>query len=473
MGRIGFFLRQANGSAADDDEIFDRDRLAHELMYLARGNPVIYYGDEQGFVGDGGDQDARQDMFPSQVATYNNDDLIATDATTADSNFDTTHPLYKAIGRLAALTKEHPALRNGPQQSRYSTEGAGIYAFSRLDRAGGREYVVALNNSEQEQTAFIPTSAGRHAAFSRVYGDGAAAATTDAGRRLGVTVPPLSTVVYRSSAAIPLSAAAPEIAVAPLPDGGEARDRAEVRAFVDGSSFYDVTFQAKVGDGEWTTIGTDDNEPYRVFHEVAGIAPGTTVQYRATVLDNAGHTRTSDPGQLQVAEPSVTLTAPPQDGRVRERARLTAEVTPDDNDNSVRFERSVDGGAWTAVGSDSSQPVYTLSDDVSGLDPGTAIEYRAVLTYAAGHTVTSASRSVTVVEPVTTATIHDQRSSGVFHEIEIADDTKQVGFVVHGKPPGGTPDTKDPTNSPDRFFTPIDHPEIWLEQGDPVIYFSP
>ena len=64
MGRIGFFIRQANAGASDD-EVFDRDRLAHELMYFARGNPVIYYGDEQGFVGDGGDQDARQDMFPS------------------------------------------------------------------------------------------------------------------------------------------------------------------------------------------------------------------------------------------------------------------------------------------------------------------------------------------------------------------------------------------------------------------------
>ena len=39
-----------------------------QLMYLSRGNPVVYYGDEQGFIGDGGDQDARQDMFPSQVA---------------------------------------------------------------------------------------------------------------------------------------------------------------------------------------------------------------------------------------------------------------------------------------------------------------------------------------------------------------------------------------------------------------------
>ena len=45
-----------------------RDRLAHALMYFSRGNPVVYYGDEQGFTGAGGDQDARQDMFPSQDA---------------------------------------------------------------------------------------------------------------------------------------------------------------------------------------------------------------------------------------------------------------------------------------------------------------------------------------------------------------------------------------------------------------------
>ena len=35
-------------------------------MLTARGVPTIYYGDEQGFVGDGGDQDAREDMFASQ-----------------------------------------------------------------------------------------------------------------------------------------------------------------------------------------------------------------------------------------------------------------------------------------------------------------------------------------------------------------------------------------------------------------------
>ena len=40
-------------------------------MSWLRGVPVIYYGDEQGFVGRGGDQASRQDMFASQVASYN------------------------------------------------------------------------------------------------------------------------------------------------------------------------------------------------------------------------------------------------------------------------------------------------------------------------------------------------------------------------------------------------------------------
>ena len=94
MGRVGSFLRQ--GTTWDDAELLTRDELAHSLMYLTRGQPVVYYGDEQGFSappdvpGGIGDQRAREDMFPSQVALHNDTyDLIGTDATTADANFDT------------------------------------------------------------------------------------------------------------------------------------------------------------------------------------------------------------------------------------------------------------------------------------------------------------------------------------------------------------------------------------------------
>ena len=70
-GRIGMFVRDDNPGAAEP-ELLARDRLAHELMYFSRGNPVVYYGDEQGFTGAGGDQDARQDMFPSLSKQYDN-----------------------------------------------------------------------------------------------------------------------------------------------------------------------------------------------------------------------------------------------------------------------------------------------------------------------------------------------------------------------------------------------------------------
>ena len=47
-----------------------RDILAHALLLFTRGIPVIYYGDEQGFTGKGGDAAARQDMFGSKAAGF-------------------------------------------------------------------------------------------------------------------------------------------------------------------------------------------------------------------------------------------------------------------------------------------------------------------------------------------------------------------------------------------------------------------
>ena len=59
----------------------------------------------------------------------------------------------------------------------------------------------------------------------------------------------------------------------------------------------------------------------------------------------------------------------------------------------MRIERSVNGGPFTTVGTDDSSPVYTAFDDTSALPDGATVTYRAVLTYAPGKTVTSATRS--------------------------------------------------------------------------------
>jgi alpha-amylase len=209
MGRFGGFV-QADNPGAGDAEWVGRDRLAHELMYFSRGNPVVYYGDEQGFTGNGGDQLARQTMFASRVPEYLDDDLLGTDSTHAVSNFNPSHPLYQSIRRLADLTKANPALRDGAQQNRLSANESGIYAFSRIDREQQREYVVALNNSERAKTAAISTYADNRT-FERIYGAGPNTARSAADRTLTLTVPALSTVVYKLAGRIPESHSAPDV----------------------------------------------------------------------------------------------------------------------------------------------------------------------------------------------------------------------------------------------------------------------
>src|SRR6185436_9232511 len=103
---------------------------------------------------------------------------------------------------LAQLTKDHPALRDGAHQHRYAADGPGIYAFSRTDAVDQREYVVALNNSEQPRTAAVPTYIAKRN-YSLIYGDAVADSRTSADGKLTVTVPPLSAVVYKSSGRIP------------------------------------------------------------------------------------------------------------------------------------------------------------------------------------------------------------------------------------------------------------------------------
>jgi len=521
-GRIGMFVRDDNPGAAEP-ELLARDRLAHELMYFSRGNPVVYYGDEQGFTGAGGDQDARQDMFPSQSKQYNNladpadepvnkfggddgagrNDNIGSDETPMDDNFDTDHPLYRKIQKLATLTQRHRALRDGAQQHRFSSPSAGVYAFSRISRSRKREYVVALNNAEQSASASIPTFVA-NSMWKKVYGDGPQRVFRH-GATLDVTLPPLSAVVYRAQKPIPRSKTAPRLTVDAKPPY---RDRLEVEADVDGGSFYEVTFLAKAGNGKWQNIGTDDNAPYRVFHDVADIDPGTRVQYRAVVLDNANHTRASGVDTATIAPPSIALEAPNEGQRVRGEVEVRAIATPDHADYEVTFQRSVDGGPFVDRVTDDSSPVYTLFDDTAGLPDGAQVTYRAVLDYGAGEVV-SATRTVTVVQSqVTSAVIHYKRADGNYapwglhlfnasspdamapgeatpawdqatafegtdaygalHTIDIANDTGRIGFIVHGKAPNQ--DTKDPAGSPDRFFVPLATPEIWLREGDVRIY---
>ncbi len=304
MGRVGTFL----SASASGDELLRRDELAHELMYLTRGQPVVYYGDEQGFTGAGGDKDARQDMFPSRVADYNDDDLIGTDATTAASNFDRKHPLYREIGSLAALRARYPALSQGAQLHRYASGKAGIYAFSRVSRTERREYVVALNNATTARTATLETLMHR-GTFRQVW-PAARAGTrvrSDREARVEVTVPPLSAMVLRSTKRLEHRRTAPAAYFRTPGAGGTVGGRQEVAVSVPDGGFNQVTLAYRpVGARSWTPLGTDDNAPYRVFQDLSGTLKGSLLEYRAVLRDSSGN--------LSVASSYATVGDPASSG---------------------------------------------------------------------------------------------------------------------------------------------------------------
>jgi glycosidase len=148
MGRFGYFVRKAQPGASDE-EVQRRVTLAYAMLMTLRGVPVIYYGDEQGFAGTGGDQDAREDMFASQTASYNAEKLIGTRATTARSSFGQEHPLYRAISELAKLRSSNAALREGEQTVRAYAQTPGIFAVSRLDAKSNAETLIVFNTSKR------------------------------------------------------------------------------------------------------------------------------------------------------------------------------------------------------------------------------------------------------------------------------------------------------------------------------------
>ena len=190
-GRAAMLLTQL-APKADRNELLARTMLAHAIMLTMRGVPVIYSGDEQGFVGHGGDQLARQDMFASKVPQYNDQPLLGTAATTAQSSLNPRHPLYQLIAQLSAVRRATPALTSGRSLVRLFSDKPGLFVISRFDPATGSEVVVSVNTSTTLQSALVPVTA-RSLVFSPLAGQCSLAA--DAPGSFRVTLPPMGFAV--------------------------------------------------------------------------------------------------------------------------------------------------------------------------------------------------------------------------------------------------------------------------------------
>lgn len=200
FGRFAHLVHRKRPQVARD-EALARVQLAHAMLLTLRGVPTVYSGDEQGFVGIGGDQSARAPLFPSRVAEYNAQALLGTDRTHAQENFDTAHPLYRTVADLSALRRAHPALHRGVQVTRrYTEDGPGLFAVSRFDPADGREYLVAFNTSTRP-VAMQVTVETRSRGFETLRG--ACPSAVSAPGSLRVELPPLGFVVCAAGRSAP------------------------------------------------------------------------------------------------------------------------------------------------------------------------------------------------------------------------------------------------------------------------------
>ncbi len=179
-------------------------------------------------------------------------------------------------------------MADGAQIHRYASDAAGVYAFSRVDAASGREYIVVANNSTTAKSATFATF-GKNATFNPIYGGGA---QLRSGKDMRVTasVPALSASVWKAQAHLPDRESAPTTWITSPQPGAVVGGRAEISAALTENAFAQVTFATRpVGTSSWRVLGTDDNAPYRVFDDVTGRAKGTLLEYRAIAKDSSGN----------------------------------------------------------------------------------------------------------------------------------------------------------------------------------------
>ncbi len=132
-------------------QLIDQIELGLGCLYSLQGIPCVYYGTEQGLSG-------------AKDQTHGDDSMVRealwgrADSAGHPNGFDTNHPLYRAVQRIAAVRAAQPALRYGRQYFRQvsgnrrefgiSAFPSGVLAFSRILN-DAEVLVVANTNTTQ------------------------------------------------------------------------------------------------------------------------------------------------------------------------------------------------------------------------------------------------------------------------------------------------------------------------------------
>jgi hypothetical protein len=281
MGRAGKIIESKRMNPAS--ELLPRTLLAHSLLYLTRGIPSVYYGDEVGMTGtgSGSDQLARQDMFSTKVNIWKTEKRIGSSPIGTGNSFDVTdkHPIAIHLQKLAQLRSANPALSNGPMQIRYVKDS--LLVVSKKDDSEIREYLVAFNNSNKPVKAVVSTATST-GGWKILMGNTKVATSKE---KVTLTVPALSTVVLKANKAIDKTT----VKVGKITSEMDfLSGYYETKASVVSQDMLKVTFFGRTSsDQPWVSLGTDTNSPYSVYIDPLNYL-GKKLQIRADAVTSKG-----------------------------------------------------------------------------------------------------------------------------------------------------------------------------------------
>jgi len=279
MGRANFLIERVKINPPG--QLLARVKLANTLLYLSRGVPTVYYGDEVGILGSGNgrDQLARQDLFPTKVEIWKQEPRVTGKPVGSADSFAGTfsNPIAKHLITLSELRKAHPALANEQMQIRYAK--GSVFAFSKRAINERREYLVVLNNSAKTSTVKIST------ATSGKWKDLISGKSfTSKSGELTIKLDGLSSAVLRAESEINQR-------------GIKLGNLSAKEDFLSG--FFNVSLKVESkdlaiaeffirtkGDSKWSTLGVDLNQPFNVFidpNEYSG-----PIEVKASVIDSKG-----------------------------------------------------------------------------------------------------------------------------------------------------------------------------------------
>ena len=155
MGRAAEqIVTQAPGLTGD--ALTEHVLLGYALLYLLRGAPAVLYGDEVGMIGSGGDQQARQDMFPTQVTDWQTQARVGGTPVGKGSSLGIADNPIETQNCARSQRCATSIRSSRPAPPWCATRRTPCLVVSRLDLTTGKEAVVGFNNGAAAVTVSVP-----------------------------------------------------------------------------------------------------------------------------------------------------------------------------------------------------------------------------------------------------------------------------------------------------------------------------